>query len=83
MQVLKIRRIGNSLGATLPKQVLDRLKVSEGDTLYLTETPSGFEITPYDEAFVKALGLRPPEKVCYMSGQRQWKLRSDLITSRS
>ena len=55
MQVLKIRRIGNSLGATLPKQVLERLKVSEGDKLYLTETPSGFELTPYDETFVKAL----------------------------
>jgi len=55
MHVLKIRRIGNSLGATLPKHVVDRLQVNEGDQLYLTETPSGFEITPYDETFVKAM----------------------------
>lgn len=55
MQALKIRKIGNSLGATLPKQVLDRLKVSEGDELYLTETPDGYQITPYDETFVKAM----------------------------
>ena len=55
MHVLKIRRIGNSLGATLPKQILDRLKVSEGDELYLTDTPNGFEVTPYEERFVKAV----------------------------
>jgi putative addiction module antidote len=51
----KIRRIGNSLGATLPKEVLDRMKVSEGDVIYLTETPGGFQITPYDEEFSKSL----------------------------
>lgn len=55
MHVLKVRRIGNSLGATLPRQVLDRLKLAEGDQLYLTETPAGFQITPYDETFVKAM----------------------------
>ncbi len=46
MHVLKVRKIGNSLGATLPKPVLDRLKAAEGDKLYLTETPAGYELTP-------------------------------------
>ena len=55
MHVLKVRKIGNSLGTTLPKPVIDRLKVAEGDRLYLTETPVGFEITPYDETFVRAM----------------------------
>lgn len=36
---LKIRRIGNSLGVVLPKAVLDRLGVGEGDELVLSEAP--------------------------------------------
>ena len=55
MHAVKLRRIGNSLGATLPKAVLDRLKVTEGDTLFLTETADGFQITPYDEDFARSM----------------------------
>ncbi len=51
MYKLKIRKIGNSAGVTLPKEALAHLKVREGDTLILTETPDGFKITPYDETF--------------------------------
>ena len=36
---LKLRRIGNSLGVVLPKDTLARLRVEEGDTLYVTEGP--------------------------------------------
>lgn len=55
MQAIKIRRIGNSLGATLPRQVLQRLNVSEGETVFLTETPQGFSLTAYDPAFHAAM----------------------------
>lgn len=48
---LKIRKIGNSLGATFPKEVLDKLQVTEGDTLYVTETPDGVQLTAYDPDF--------------------------------
>lgn len=51
MYKLKIRKVGNSAGVTLPKEALARLKVGEGDTLILTETPDGFVVTPYDETF--------------------------------
>ncbi len=51
MYKLKIRRIGNSAGVTLPKEALADLKVQEGDTLILTRTPDGFRVTPYDETF--------------------------------
>lgn len=51
MQALKIRKVGNSLGLVLPKEVLARLKVGEGDTVYLTEAPDGCRITPLDAAF--------------------------------
>jgi putative addiction module antidote len=45
---LKVRKIGNSLGATFPKEVLDKLQVTEGDTLYVTETPDGIQLSAYD-----------------------------------
>lgn len=50
---LKVRRVGNSLSVTLPKEATDRLKVREGDSLLLTESPDGgWRITPHDPDFV-------------------------------
>ncbi len=51
MVALKARKVGNSLGLTLPKEVAVKLKLKEGDTLFLTETQDGFRLTPYDPAF--------------------------------
>jgi putative addiction module antidote len=51
MYSLKVTAIGNSLGVVLPKEALSRLKVAKGDTLYVTETPDGYRLTPYDPAF--------------------------------
>lgn len=51
MVALKARKVGNSLGFTLPKEVAGKLKLKEGDTLFLTETQDGFRLTPYDPAF--------------------------------
>jgi putative addiction module antidote len=45
---LKVTQIGNSLGVILPKEALATLKVEKGDTLFLSEAPGGFRITPYD-----------------------------------
>jgi putative addiction module antidote len=55
MFTLKIRRVGNSAAVTLPKEVLAKLRVREGDTIVLTEGKEGLYITPYDETFVKAM----------------------------
>ena len=52
MNVLKVRRVGNSLGVILPKEVANRLRATEGQRLYLVETPdSSYRLTPYDPAF--------------------------------
>ena len=51
MLELKTRKVGNSLGLTLPKEAAQRLRLSEGDSVYLTETPDGFLLTPYDPEF--------------------------------
>jgi len=39
MHILKLTQIGNSVGVILPKEALSRLKLSKGETLFLTETP--------------------------------------------
>ena len=48
MTALKVTTIGNSVGVILPKEMLARLKVKKGDTLFVTELPEGYAITPYD-----------------------------------
>ncbi len=55
MQALKIRKVGNSLGLVLPKEVLARLKVEEGDTIYLTDAPDGYRITPMNAEFAEQI----------------------------
>ncbi len=55
MQTLKIRKVGNSLGLVLPKEVVARLKVEEGDTVYLTDAQDGYRITPLDPDFAKQM----------------------------
>ena len=38
---LKLRKIGNSVGVILPKEALAHLKVGEGDSVSVTESPDG------------------------------------------
>lgn len=55
MVALKIRKVGNSLGTTIPQDVAARLNIAEGDNLFLTEAPGGYLITPYDPEFEKQM----------------------------
>ncbi|QNT79185.1 AbrB/MazE/SpoVT family DNA-binding domain-containing protein [Entomobacter blattae] len=49
---LKLRKFGNSVGLVLPKEVLEHMKLQEGEKLYLTETPDGsYRIGPYNPTF--------------------------------
>lgn len=41
MATLKLRAIGNSVGVVLPKELLARLNLSEGDTVHVVEQPGG------------------------------------------
>lgn len=55
MVALKLSKVGNSVGAVLPKEVLSRLNVGQGDTLYLTEAPDGYRLTPYEPEFAEQM----------------------------
>jgi putative addiction module antidote len=50
MTTLKLTQIGNSVGVILPKEVLSRLKLQKGDTLFVTDAANGVMLTPYDPA---------------------------------
>ncbi|MCW5700821.1 MAG: AbrB family transcriptional regulator [Rhodospirillales bacterium] len=52
---LTVRRIGNSFGVILGRDVVDRLGVKEGDALFAVRTPNGIELTPYDPTFAEAV----------------------------
>lgn len=55
MYALKLTQIGNSVGLILPKEVLAELKVEKGDTVFITETPEGYLVTPYDPRFAEQM----------------------------
>jgi putative addiction module antidote len=48
---LTVRRQGNSLGLTLPKDLVSEMGVKEGDELYVLRTPRGLELTSFDPDF--------------------------------
>lgn len=56
MQHLKVRKIGNSLGVVLPKELLAQLGVGEGDELVVTSAPGRrCELSASDPDFERQL----------------------------
>jgi len=56
--VLQIKKIGNSTGLILPKELLARLKLAEGDKLHIVEqTERGLKLSPYDPKHVRAMEI--------------------------
>jgi putative addiction module antidote len=54
---LKIKKIGNSAGVLLPKELLARLRVGQGDTLYASDAPGGIRLTASDPDFEERMAL--------------------------
>jgi len=54
---LKIVKIGNSAGIVLPKELLAKLRVSEGDQLFTLETPEGLQLTAHDPEFASKMNM--------------------------
>jgi putative addiction module antidote len=51
MATVKVTTVGSSVGIVLPKDLLSKLRVEKGDMLYVTETPDGIQLTPFDPEF--------------------------------
>ena len=62
MQHLKIRKIGNSLGVILPKEVLANLGVQEGDEVQVSDLAAGsVHLRRVDDDFAEQ--VRAAEKI--------------------
>lgn len=51
MQQVKVTQVGNSLGVVLPKELVERLGITRGQHLSVTETANGIELSPFDAKF--------------------------------
>ena len=57
MTTVKLTTVGNSVGVVLPRELLSRLRVGKGDSLYVIETPDGIELTAYRPDFASQMDL--------------------------
>ena len=56
--VLRVRKIGNSTGVIFPKELIARLNLKEGDSLFVIEQAErGLKLTPYDPNHARALEI--------------------------
>ena len=63
---LKIRRVGNSCGVILPKDLLDDLGLKEGSTVTIVRTPDGLVLRPVDASQEHAMAA-------YRKGAEQYR----------
>lgn len=54
-RTVRFRRIGNSVGATFPKDLLDRYGIEEKSEVHVVETPDGFLVRRVDADFKEAM----------------------------
>ena len=68
---ISVRRVGGSVGATLPKDMAARLRLEPGDRLLAVETPDGILLTPYDPVAEEALSIAARAAKRYRHALRQ------------
>ena len=68
---VKLRQVGGSVGATLPKDMAARLNLGVGDRVLAVETENGILLSPYDPAVERALALAAQTAKKYRNALRQ------------
>lgn len=66
-----LRRVGGSIGATLPKDMAERLNLAVGDRILAVETDRGILLTPYDATTERALMLAAKAARKYRNALRE------------
>ncbi len=54
---LKITKVGNSAAVVLSKELLAKLRVDVGDTIFMSETPDGLRISAHDPEFERQMAM--------------------------
>ena len=64
--LIKLRKTGGSISATLPKVMAERLRLKAGDPMFAIETATGILLTPFDPGFERA-------RAVYERGSRKYR----------
>jgi len=57
MKKVVLRRMGGSIGATIPKELSKRYHLKKGDEAFVVETDRGILLTLFDPNFKKAMDI--------------------------
>ena len=57
MHTLKLTQIGNSMGVILPREMLAKLGMAKGDTIYAIDQPDGVRLTVADPDFAAQMDV--------------------------
>lgn len=69
---IEIKKIGNSTGVILPKELLARLQLEQGDVLFVTELPEGgFKLVPRDPTFERGMEIARKAMRTYRNALRE------------
>lgn len=68
---VRLRRMGGSVGATLPKDMADRLHLEAGDEVLAVETANGILLSPYDPDVDEGLAIAVEAQKRYRGALRE------------
>jgi putative addiction module antidote len=68
---VKLRKMGGSVGATLPKDLADRFHLEPGDDVLAVETSHGILLTPYDPDVEEGLAIAAATQKRYRNALRE------------
>ena len=68
---VRLRQVGGSIGATLPKDMADRLHLEAGDRVLVVETAQGILLTPFDPEVEAGLVLAAKAAKQYRNALRE------------
>jgi putative addiction module antidote len=69
---IEIKKIGNSTGLILPKELLAKLQLKQGDVLFVTElAEGGFRLVPHDPTFERGMEIARKAMKTYRNALRE------------
>lgn len=66
-----LRKMGGSVGATIPKDIAERLHIQAGDEVFVIEREEGILLTPYDPDFQRAMAAYERTASTYRNALRE------------